>query len=106
MALRNASQSQNGRGDKVTTLCSVISTPCALQASLQIFGLDMRTCSTQQKQKDADCGRAARIKITLNPKRIGSSAKQSLLYEKELGENREISSLLRKNCHSYTVIPY
>ena len=62
--------------------------------------------SVEREQKDADCGRAARIKITLNPKRIGSSAKLSLLYEKELGESREISSLLRKNCHSYTVIPY
>ena len=50
MALRNASQSQNGRGDKVTPRRSVISTPCALQASLQIFGRDMRTCVVAEQQ--------------------------------------------------------
>ena len=39
-----------GRGDKVTPRRSVISTPCALQASLQIFGRDMRTCVVAEQQ--------------------------------------------------------
>ena len=50
IALRNASQSQNGRGDKVTPRRSVISTPCALQASSQIFGRDMRTWVVAEQQ--------------------------------------------------------